>query len=120
MRCAIIGAGLAGLSCAEELTTAGHAVMLFDKARGPGGRMSTRRAETRFGTAHIDHGAPCFHAIEPAFRKVVEAWEAAGLVQRWIPGGGDAWIGIPRMSTVIGYIAARHQVLWSTVVHGIL
>ena len=120
MKCAIIGAGLAGLSCAEHLTSAGHDVTLFDKARGPGGRMSTRRVETRFGTAYIDHGAPCFHAFEPAFRQVVGAWHAAGLVQPWIHGGVDAWIGVPRMSAIIGYLAERRHVLWNTLVHGIL
>jgi renalase len=120
MKCAIVGAGLAGLSCAEVLRSAGHDVTLFDKARGPGGRMSTRRVETRFGTAHIDHGAPCFHAFEPAFRQVVRGWQAAGLVQPWRDGGIDAWIGVPRMSAIVGHLAARHKVLWSTLVHGIL
>lgn len=45
MTVAIIGAGMAGLSCARALVQAGVAVELFDKGRGPGGRMSTRRVE---------------------------------------------------------------------------
>ncbi|MDP3490273.1 MAG: FAD-dependent oxidoreductase, partial [Phenylobacterium sp.] len=45
MKIAIIGAGMAGLSCAEALSDAGHAVQVLDKGRGPGGRMSTRRIE---------------------------------------------------------------------------
>ncbi len=32
---AVIGAGLAGLSCAQALLRAGHTVHVFDKARGP-------------------------------------------------------------------------------------
>ena len=40
---AIIGAGLAGLSCAQALVQSGHQVHVFDKSRGPSGRMSTRR-----------------------------------------------------------------------------
>lgn len=46
---AVIGAGLAGLSCAQALLQAGHAVHVFDKSRGPSGRMSTRRAEDAAG-----------------------------------------------------------------------
>ena len=37
LRIGIVGAGMAGLACAEELTRLGHAVRLFDKGRGPGG-----------------------------------------------------------------------------------
>jgi len=40
---AIIGAGISGLACAQALAAAGQPVTLFDKARGPGGRMSSRR-----------------------------------------------------------------------------
>ena len=36
---AIIGTGIAGLSAASALHKAGHAVHLFDKSRGSGGRM---------------------------------------------------------------------------------
>ena len=41
---AIVGAGLAGLTCAQFLAQAGHRVHVFDKSRGPSGRMSTRRS----------------------------------------------------------------------------
>ena len=33
-RIGIIGAGIAGLACATELSKAGHHVTLFDKSRG--------------------------------------------------------------------------------------
>ncbi|MEO9491375.1 MAG: FAD-dependent oxidoreductase, partial [Marinomonas sp.] len=42
---AVVGAGMAGLTCANELAKAGFAPVLFDKGRGPGGRMAARRAE---------------------------------------------------------------------------
>ena len=57
MRVAIVGAGIAGLSCALRLQGGDHHVTLFDKGRGAGGRMSTRRVETPAGTAAFDHGA---------------------------------------------------------------
>ena len=42
-RIAVIGAGVSGALCAQALAQAGAQVELFDKARGPGGRMATRR-----------------------------------------------------------------------------
>ena len=39
MRIAIIGAGMAGLSCGQRLAEGGHEVELFDKGRGAGGRV---------------------------------------------------------------------------------
>jgi photolyase PhrII len=79
LRVAIIGAGLTGLSCARALADAGHELVLFDKARGVGGRMSTRRSEL----GDFDHGAQYFTARDPRFVRAVKLWRADGVVQRW-------------------------------------
>lgn len=120
MRCGIIGAGLAGLSCADELAAAGYEVEVFDKGRGPGGRMSTRRLQTRFGDVNLDHGAPCFHVSDPSFAVAVARWEKQGLVAPWTSGPSGAWIGMPRMSAIVGAMAIGHTVQWGTFVNGIL
>ncbi|EAQ82088.1 NAD(P)/FAD-dependent oxidoreductase [Blastopirellula marina] len=78
MKVAIIGAGMSGLICARELSSQ-HDVHLFDKARGPAGRMSTRRVED----LHFDHGAQYFTARDPRFQRQVEAWVAAGVIAPW-------------------------------------
>ena len=54
---AVIGAGLTGLATASRLTEAGSRCVLFDKSRGVGGRMATRRAECEGATLRFDHGA---------------------------------------------------------------
>ena len=50
---AVIGAGMAGLVCAQQLTQAGYSVRIVEKSRGLGGRVATRRL---YGTC-ADHGA---------------------------------------------------------------
>lgn len=97
MRIAIVGAGLAGLSCGARLRDAGHTVALFDKGRGPGGRLSHRRMATPIGDAQFDHGAQYFTARDPDFRRAVEAWARDGLVAPWRAAGEDAWVGVPGM-----------------------
>jgi len=49
---AVIGAGMAGLACAQQLHQAGYNVLILEKSRGLGGRIATRRLhDTR-----ADHG----------------------------------------------------------------
>jgi hypothetical protein len=78
---AIVGAGLAGLSCAVRLTELGHHVELFEKSRGPAGRMSTKRGE---GWA-ADHGAQYFTARDPLFIEQVKKWLNDQTVALWTP-----------------------------------
>jgi predicted NAD/FAD-dependent oxidoreductase len=65
---AIVGAGMAGLSAACMLRSQGHEIHVFDKARGPGGRSSTRRADS----ARFDHGAQYFTMRDPNFMAFLE------------------------------------------------
>ncbi|MFT4976407.1 MAG: renalase [Myxococcota bacterium] len=111
---AIIGAGMAGLACAQALTAAGRAVQIFEKSRGPGGRMSTRRS----GPRRYDHGAQYFTARDPGFGRVVARWEAEGLVAAWegrlatLRRGQltphiakhPRYVGVPRMSALTRHL----------------
>lgn len=115
-RIAVVGAGLAGLSAARRLLRAGAEVALFDKARRPGGRVSTRRAEA----GAFDHGAQYFTAREPGFAPVVADWCRRGVVQPWdapivrlaagarlpAPGDGPRHVGVPGMSALARDLAA--------------
>lgn len=68
---AIIGAGIAGLACARRLQAGGWRVRLFEKSRGVGGRLATRRVETPAGRLQFDHGAQYFTARDGEFRTAI-------------------------------------------------
>jgi renalase len=120
MEYAIIGAGMAGLACADALRDSGHSVALFDKGRGPGGRVSTRRLETPLGEVSIDHGAQYLTARDPGFRHLVGSWSDLGLVAPWPPAGADAWVGVPGMNAIIRQMASAHKVAWGHLITGIV
>lgn len=112
MQIGIIGAGMAGLACAERLADSGHKVQLFDKGRGPGGRMSVRRTETPMGEAAFDHGAQYFTVRDPGFQARAEAWIRAGLIAPWPAAGEDAFVGTPGMNAPLRDMAGRFEVQW--------
>ncbi|UUO06417.1 FAD-dependent oxidoreductase [Blastopirellula sp. J2-11] len=115
MKVAIIGAGMSGLICARELSSQ-HDVHLFDKARAPAGRMSTRRAED----LRFDHGAQYFTARDPRFQQQVDAWIDAGVVAPWMGTIGVLqcgevstpkthpvrYVGVPAMNAPAKWLAA--------------
>jgi hypothetical protein len=112
-RVAIVGAGISGLSCAAELQAAGYDVTLFDKGRGPGGRMSSRRFSTPLGEAIADHGAQYFTARDPAFVAQVQEWESAGIVAPWPDISEDVWVGVPTMNQIVRHMATTLNVHWN-------
>jgi predicted NAD/FAD-dependent oxidoreductase len=107
---AIIGTGIAGLSAAQALHAAGHEVQLFDKSRGSGGRMASKRSDV----GALDLGAQYFTARDRRFVDVVQQWQARGWVAEWTPNlyhsrNGQLsaspdeqvrWVGSPRMSAI--------------------
>lgn len=88
---AIIGAGIAGLSAATRLDAAGLAVTVFDKSRGVGGRMATRRVDG----LEFDHGAQYFTARGENLSRLVDSWQRKGLAAEWFEG---ALVGTPAMT----------------------
>jgi predicted NAD/FAD-dependent oxidoreductase len=75
-RIGIIGAGIAGAACAGMLAAQGGDVTVFDKARGVGGRLATRRLDSGWATL----GCPFLHAQREPFRRQLQAWVAAGAI----------------------------------------
>ena len=75
----VVGGGISGAACARELTAAGLPVVLWERSRRVGGRMSSRTVSNR----PVDVGASYFTVSDPAFAGVVESWLARGLARTW-------------------------------------
>lgn len=113
-RVAIVGAGMSGLACGRHLYDAGWDVRIYEKSRGLGGRIATRRTA---GTS-FDHGAQYFTVRDPRFARFVARWRHDGVVRPWDAKvvtlrGGDVvsserdherLVGVPGMSAVARYL----------------
>ena len=77
---AVLGAGISGTIAARTLRDRGFDVTLFDKSRGLGGRMATRRGDPGIS---FDHGAQYFTARDPHFQRYVQSWIEQGIVAEW-------------------------------------
>ena len=114
---AIIGAGLAGLTCGTALRGLVDRLTVFEKSVFPGGRISRFRA----GEFEFNHGAQFFTVNHPLFWNIVSAWQNEGIVRPW-----DGWIvelqkgqitnsdmstqrfvGVPRMQGIVEHLARR-------------
>lgn len=116
-RVAVIGAGLAGLVAARELTNAGVSVDVFDKGRFSGGRLASR---TR-NADQFDYGAQYFTVKDKRFADAIEPWLEAGLVAPWParivdidglaiqehPSEHARYVGVPNMRSFVDALAEQ-------------
>ncbi|MDA9817652.1 FAD-dependent oxidoreductase [Flavobacteriaceae bacterium] len=75
---AIIGAGISGLTIAKKLEKLNE-VTVFDKSKGIGGRMATRRVDNY----HFDHGAQFFTAKSNEFKELCQKAKSDGIIEEW-------------------------------------
>lgn len=126
MKIAVIGAGISGITAARQLTRWGHKVQIFEKSRGLGGRMATRRTE--YGS--FDHGAQYFTAQNPDFQAGLQDWLKAGVAKIWdvpvsqwqghefspLSGHTKRFIGIPTMNAPVKLLAEGLDVRKETLI----
>lgn len=133
-RVAVIGAGLAGATCARALSQAGLDVHVVDKARGAGGRMATRRLEWQDASGRrqitaFDHGAPGFTATND-FRQFLATVPGPGGVVEWTPtlaagsrppdDAGPLYVPCPDMPSLCRGLLRDVAATWSFAVDRLL
>ena len=65
----VVGAGLAGLACARELTSAGLVVRVVEAADAVGGRVRTDHVDGYT----LDHGFQVLNTAYPELRRMINA-----------------------------------------------
>lgn len=76
---AVIGAGMAGLVCAQQLTQAGYSVLIVEKSRGLGGRTATRRLHNTCA----DHGTCYLKPKGTLLKHFVELLHQLHILEVW-------------------------------------
>ncbi len=103
----VIGAGMAGITCAQALAAAGQSVLVLDKGRGIGGRIATRRATLPTGEVSFDHGAQYVSAPSDDFAARLEGAGAT----HWQDGADKPHlVGTPGMSALMRALAAGLEI----------
>ena len=115
MKVAIIGAGIAGLACADRLKASGIEPVLFDKGKRPGGRLSTLQLD---GLAW-DFGCQLVRAQTDEFTAQVARWTQAGLLAPWETGPEGALVGVPGMNALVAAQCAQHDVRFGALIQRI-
>ncbi len=124
LQVAVIGAGLSGVFAARTLADHGLQVTVFEKSRGVGGRMATRRLDD---ATSFDHGAQYFTARDKRFRRYVNSWIEQGLVAAWpdprlgtdqkivvlkngkiesVSASEQRFVGVPAMNSICKHLAS--------------
>ncbi|WP_245969650.1 NAD(P)/FAD-dependent oxidoreductase [Thiocapsa rosea] len=116
-RIAIVGAGMAGLACARHLADAGYAPVVFDKGRGIGGRLATRRTPDGL---QFDHGAQYVTARSTGFDALLKQAQTAGAAALW-PDGSDQphVVGTPGMTGLAKHLGQGLDIRQGTAVTGL-
>ncbi|WP_417435547.1 NAD(P)/FAD-dependent oxidoreductase [Hoeflea sp.] len=96
----VIGAGLAGLTLARELSGRPEKIVILEKSKSPGGRLSCRRSDN----GNFDHGAQYLTSRTAGFTAVLNQLAQSDELAPWNPSGKDSarpwWVGQPDMSAI--------------------
>lgn len=123
-RIAIVGSGLSGLTAAIKLKQQGHDVTVFEKSRGPGGRLAAKRV----ADGSVDMGAQYFTSRNPDFLPFLTEFAGDSSFATWNGRFGfqdkqgqwqafpdePRYVGTPRMTAVSRALSAHATVVAET------
>lgn len=113
----IVGAGMSGLTLAKELRELGYSLAVFEKARGTGGRLSSKRKT--YGdklTMAFDLGCSSITAKSPDFTRQLEDWHLKGIIAPWWqdPQANTHYVPVPRNSALTRHLSKDIDCRFST------
>ncbi|OWY68145.1 FAD-dependent oxidoreductase [cyanobacterium TDX16] len=117
---AIIGAGMAGLVCAQQLHQAGYNVLILEKSRGLGGRIATRRLHDTLadhGTCYLKPKGELMQQFVQLLcdRHILQVWtdnsEFRSLLPRWgIPNSEFRYVAPAGMNAIAKFLGQGLEV----------
>lgn len=115
----IIGTGMSGITAAFYLKDH-FKVELFDKSRGVGGRIATRRAEN----GDFDHGAPFFSITSHSFKQFLNPLFKSNCISPWLIRSvqlesqkkqqASVYVGTPSMNHMMKYFKSHLHIKTQT------
>ncbi|WP_414754187.1 NAD(P)/FAD-dependent oxidoreductase [Anabaena sp. CCY 9910] len=110
----IIGAGIAGLVCAQQLSQAGYSVLVVEKSRGLGGRLATRRLHGTWA----DHGACYLKPKGELFTDFIKLLRDRHILEIWTdevyelqPNAAPRYVAPGGMSAIAKFLAQNLNIL---------
>ena len=100
---------------------------IFDKARTPGGRASSRLSR-KDASWSFDHGAPYFESSDLRVQRWFQNWEEVGVLRRWESGdqhkeecleSAAKYVGVPTNQALPRHLATDLNIVTSTRIEGI-
>jgi renalase len=114
---AVIGAGIAGLTAASKINDLGFVVGVFEKARGTGGRMSSKRvAGDNDNFMAFDLGCVSISAQSEDFSQQLKNWHLSGVLAPWWENdkGKTHYVAVPRNSGLTRHLSKNLECHFST------
>jgi predicted NAD/FAD-dependent oxidoreductase len=123
----VVGAGISGLTVANELNASGVDVCVFEKSRGTGGRIGSKRVAIdsnplesgeESADASFDLGASVFQAKSTEFKHFVDQLIQLGVVSKVNDASEDEhdaenYVAVPRNSMLTRHMSSNLNVTFS-------
>jgi renalase len=119
---AVIGAGIAGLTAATEISKRGYKLAVFEKARGTGGRLSSKRVADVDGQfMAFDLGCVSMTGASKNFSQQLKDWHLKGVIEPWFKDAHELthYVAVPRNSALTRYLSKNLACHFSTQVSSI-
>ena len=115
----VVGAGLSGLVCAQALHQSGLQVCVLEKARGTGGRLSSKRLTVGESNISYDLGASLVQSSHDTFEDWLLQLEKEGALLPHLHNGQSAWVAPSRNSMLTRHLSRDLTVHFGQKVSGI-